>query len=89
MEQEILNVIEKYNLKEYCIAWYEKEHLDYIKEVAEKHISEDEEMADLKAQIKQERYEIQEILKSRAFKLGRKLTNKNLRLDLSEFDTLN
>lgn len=89
LAQRVLNVIEKYNLKEYCIAWYEKEHLDYIKEIAEKHISEDEEMADLKAQIKQEQYEIQEILKSRAFKLGRKLTNKNLRLDLSEFNAVN
>lgn len=86
LAKQILNVIRKYNLKEYCISWYEKEHLNYIKDISLQIIGEDDEIADMEAQIKREEYEIQETLKSRAFKLGRQLTAKNERLNLSEYE---
>ncbi len=85
LAKEVVNLIRKYDLKDYCIAWYEKEHLDYIKETACKEFGEDEEIADLKAQIKREEYEIRETLKSKAFKLGQILTKKEERLNLDEY----
>ena len=45
----------------------------------------EEEIAELEAQIKQEKYEIEETLKSKAFKLGRRMTNKQERIDLSNY----
>ncbi|WP_317346809.1 glycosyltransferase family 2 protein [Blautia argi] len=85
LAKKVIDVIEKYHLKDYCIAWYEKEHLDYIREMATKKISMEEEIAELEAQIKQEKYEIEETLKSKAFKLGRRMTNKQERIDLSNY----
>ena len=83
-QKKVISVIEKYELKDYCIAWYEKEHLDYIREMATKKFDPNEEIAKLEAQIKQEKYEIQETLKSRAFKLGRRMTPKKERINLRE-----
>lgn len=85
LAQKVIRVIEKYELKDYCIAWYEKEHLDYIREMATKKFDPNEEIAELEAQIKQEKYEIQETLKSRAFKLGRCMTKKEERIDLEKY----
>lgn len=86
LAKKVVDIIEKYELKEYCIAWWEREHLDYIKEIAGKTIDGNEEQEKLEAQIKQEIYQIQEILKSRAFKLGRLTTPKKDRMDLEMFE---
>ena len=85
LAKKVISVIEKYELKDYCIAWYEKEHLDYIREMATKKFDPNEEIAKLEAQIKQEKYEIQETLKSRAFKLGRRMTPKKERINLEKY----
>lgn len=85
LAKKVIGVIEKYHLKDYCIAWYEKEHLDYIREMATKKFSMEEEIAELEAQIKQEKYEIEETLKSKAFKLGRKMTKKSERIQLEDY----
>ena len=85
LAKQVVDLIHKYDLKEYCIAWYEKEHLDYIKDIADKEFGEDEEIADLRAQIKREEYEIRETLRSKAFKLGQVLTKKEERLNLDEY----
>ena len=85
LAKQVVDLIHKYDLKEYCIAWYEKEHLDYIKDIADKEFGEDEEIADLSAQIKREEYEIRETLRSKAFKLGQVLTKKEERLNLDEY----
>lgn len=42
----------------------------------------------LKQKIEREKYEIQETLKSRAFKLGRKFVKKQDRIDLKIFDEI-
>lgn len=86
LAQKVLNVIKEYQLKEYSIAWWEQEHLDYMKEISQKTFDKEEESKDLAAQIKRERYEIQEILKSKAFKLGRMTTKKEDRLDLKNYE---
>lgn len=84
--KKTMEIFKKHELKEYCIAWYEREHLDYIKEMATRVFETDEEVDRLEAQIKQETYQIEEVLKSRAFKLGRILTPKKERINLKMFD---
>ena len=79
-----LTSVKKYDIKEYCIAWYEKEHWDYMKEIAEKEIDLEEEIRELKEKIAQDKYQIREILKSKAFRLGRLTTKKRERIDLNK-----
>lgn len=86
LAKRVVDLIARYELKDYCIAWWEREHLDYIKEMADKEIDENEEKEKLEAQMNQEIYQIQEILKSRAFKLGRFMTPKKERLNLAIFE---
>lgn len=86
LAKKVVDIIEKYELKEYCIAWWEREHLNYIEEMAVKTIDGNEEKEKLENQMKQEIYQIQEILKSRAFKLGRLTTPKKDRMDLEMFE---
>lgn len=83
--KQVVEVINKYELKDYCIDWYERDHLNYIKETSKATFSEDEEKKRLIENIKREKYEIKEILNSKAFKLGRMFTKEANRLDLKPY----
>lgn len=84
LAKKVVDLVKKYDIKEYCIAWYEKEHWDYMKEIAEKEIDLEEEIRELKEKIAQDKYQIREILKSKAFRLGRLTTKKRERIDLNK-----
>ena len=85
LAKKVVDVITKYGLKDYCISWYEREHLEYIKNISRKQIGEEEERKKLEAQIAQEKYEISETIKSKAFKIGKKITPKKERMDMSRY----
>ena len=85
LARKVVNLIKEYDIKDYCIAWYEKEHWEYMKDIAEKKIDKEEEIREITQKIEQEKYQIREVLKSRAFKLGRFTTPKKDRINLDEF----
>ena len=85
LAQKVVNLVKKYDIKDYCIAWYEKEHWEYMKDIAGKKIDKEEEIREIREKMNQEKYQIQEILKSRAFKLGRLTTPKSERINLGDF----
>ena len=86
LSRKVLELIKKYELKDYCVAWYEREHLDYIKEMANKEISAEECKNELDSKIRDEKYQISETLKSRAYKIGRKFTKKEKRLNIKTYE---
>lgn len=83
LAQKVVDLVKKYDIKDYCVAWYEKEHWEYMKDIAGREIDKEEEIREIKEKMCQERYQIQEILKSRAFKLGRLTTPRSERMDIS------
>lgn len=83
-----LELFEKSGFHDYLIAESEKEHYQEMREWSRWMGKETDEIEKLKKQIEQDKYEIQETIKSRAFRIGRKLTKKNQQLDLNIFDEL-
>lgn len=86
LAKKVINLVNKYDIKDYFIAWYEKDHWLYMKDIAEKNFDKEEELREIREKADQEKFQIQEILKSRAFKLGRFTTPQKERLDISLFD---
>lgn len=84
--KQILEVFEKNNICEYLIAGYELKNYEAMKEWANWSGSSKEEIDRIKESIDSEKYEISETLKSKAFHVGRKLTKKSKRLDLTRFE---
>ncbi|MBR5800135.1 MAG: glycosyltransferase [Lachnospiraceae bacterium] len=85
---QFLKIMEENSVCEYLIADYELRNYETMKEWANWSGSSKEELANLKESIECEKYEILETLKSRAFHMGRKLTKKSKRLDLTKFDQI-
>lgn len=79
---KILDMIRKYEVEEYLIAENQQGHLAEIKEWVLNDISVEGELKNLIAKTEREKYEIQETLKSKAFKLGRFFTKKKQRINL-------
>ena len=73
------------NIEIWLMAEYEQELFKRLQELSLTQVDEYTEIERLSLKIEQEEYEISETLKSRAFKLGRFLTSKKDRLDLSKF----
>lgn len=89
--KKIMELISKNKFHTYLIADYEMERFKELSEWSMIEIedgNENMEMEILKQKIEREKYEIQETLKSRAFKLGRKFVKKQDRIDLKIFDEI-
>ena len=89
--KKIIELLEKNKFHTYLIADYEMERFKELSEWSMIEIedgNENMEMEILKQKIEREKYEIQETLKSRAFKLGRKFVKKQDRIDLKIFDEI-
>lgn len=84
--QRFFEILHINSIGEYMIAEHEKPNLETMKEWQLWDGNEQETIEKLKEQIEHEKYEISETLKSRAFKLGRRLTKKADRLDLSVYE---
>lgn len=80
--EQILNLIQKYEVREYLIAESQQGHLAEIKEWALNDLTVEDELKTLAEKTEREKYEIDETLKSKAFKLGTKLTRKKDRIIL-------
>ena len=81
--KKIMELISKNKFHTYLIADYEMERFNELSEWSMIEIedgNENMEMEILKQKIEREKYEIQETLKSRAFKLGRKFVKKQDRM---------
>lgn len=83
--EKILKIIQQSNIEIWLMAEYEQELFKRLQELSLTQVDEYTEIERLSLKIEQEEYEISETLKSRAFKLGRFLTSKKDRLDLSKF----
>lgn len=70
------------HVKDYLIAGYEQHHLTELKEWRISDISTDDEIEMIKQKIAREKYEIEETLGSKAYKIGRILTEKKKRISL-------
>ena len=80
--EQILNLIQKYEVREYLIAESQQGHLAEIKEWALNDLTVEDELKTLAEKTEREKYELDEPLKSKAFKLGPKLTRKKDRIIL-------
>ena len=87
LAQKTLELIYKYDpdFKEYYLEEEERKNLTYLKNISKKDVDFEEESGTLKKKILKEEYEIRETLKSRSLKMGRLITPKKDRLDLSEY----
>ena len=84
--EEFVNLLEKENHEgAYIILEYEIDHYNEMLEWTINDYSEEKELARLIKKIEHDNYEVQETIKSRAFKIGRLLTPESKRLDLSTF----
>ncbi len=86
--EKILAFIEEKQFKTYLLAEYEQELFKQLKEFSMTEKNELDEIRDMETRIEREKYEISETLKSRAFRIGRKLTSKKAHLDLSKFEQI-
>lgn len=80
----MLDLINQDNVKEYLIAGYEQDHYKKLQEWALSDISSKDELEMLKNKIEQEKFEIEETLKSKAFKIGRFFTKREKRINIQE-----
>lgn len=78
--ERVLDMLSKYGVEEYLIAEDQRAHLSEIKEWTLNDISVEEELKNLIAKTEREKFEIEETLKSRAFKMGRRFTPKKDRI---------
>lgn len=72
----------------YLLAEYEQWLYKRLKEFAITQIDKEAEIETLKKRIGRDKYDINEKLKSRAFKIGRGLTRKSERMDLLKFEEI-
>lgn len=87
LAQKTLELIYRYDPKfdAYYLDEGERENYKYLKNMAKKEVDFKEEARVLKKKIYREEYEIRETLKSQSMKLGRLITPKKDRLDLSDY----
>ena len=83
---EIIELFKKNNIATYLISEWEQPRYQEMIIWSMNKVDEDEEIENLMNLIKQEKYEISETLKSKSFKLGKKLTKKKERLDYSLYN---
>lgn len=86
--KKIIRIVYENNFHDYLINECEKGHYEELKEWSTMEIPEIDAVNDLKEKIEREKYEIKETLASRAFRMGRKFTNKNNRMDMRLFEEL-
>ena len=79
--QKMINIMEKYQVQEYWIVGYEKSHYKNFFEWKMNDITIDQQIKQMENKIEREKYEIDQTLESKAFKLGRMLTKKGERLE--------
>lgn len=80
----MIELMQKDNVKDYLIAGYEQLHLKELKEWQISDNSSEDEMEMLKKRIDREKYEIEETVKSKAFKLGKFFTKSRKRINVQE-----
>lgn len=80
--ERFLQLLKKYDVKEYLIPEYRQGLLAEFKEWALNDMTAEEELKDLIKNTDREKYEIEETLKSRAFKIGRFFTKKKSRINI-------
>lgn len=78
--EKMISIMKKYEIEEYLIAGYEREHYKCFFEWSLNDITIENEINVIKKKIEREKYEIEQTLESRAFKLGRALTKNKDRL---------
>lgn len=78
--ERILKLNQKYKVREYLIAESQQGNLAEIKEWALNDLTVEEELKTLAEKTEREKYEIDETLKSKAFKLGKIFTKKSQRI---------
>ncbi len=79
--QRLFSLMERYSCEEYLISENEQQLLRHLKEWSNDEMSDVDRLHDLVNRTKREKYEIDETLKSRAFKLGKILTPKKKRMN--------
>lgn len=77
---DFLKILKKYNAKDYLIGEVEQIYLKQIKEWSINEMSAEEELKNLIEKTKQEKFEIEETMKSKAFKIGKIFTKKEERI---------
>lgn len=78
--ERIFSLMKKYKAEEYLVAEREQAHLIEIKEWALNDLTVEDELKTLAEKTEREKYEIDETLKSKAFKLGKNFTKKSQRI---------
>lgn len=85
---QFMELLAKCEVREYLIADYEQNHYKEMLEWKLWSGNENNEVKELGERIEREKYEIAETLRSKAFRLGRKLTKKKERINLNEFEVV-
>ncbi len=85
---QFMELLAKCEVREYLIADYEQNHYKEMLEWKLWSGNENNEVKELGERIEREKYEITETLRSKAFRLGRKLTKKKERINLNEFEVV-
>lgn len=80
----MIELINQNDVKDYLIAGYEQHHLKEVKEWSISDTLSEDEIEMLKERIDQEKFEIEETLKSRAFKIGKLFTKNRKRINIQE-----
>lgn len=80
--ERFLQLLKKYDVKECLIPEYRQGLLAEFKEWALNDMTAEEELKDLIKKTEREKYEIEETLKSKAFKIGRFFTKKKNRINI-------
>lgn len=84
--KEIIELFKKNDFHLYLMAEWEMPRYLEMEMWSESEMTDEEETDDLIHMLEQEKYEIRETLKSKAFKLGRMITSKSERLDYTQFN---
>ena len=74
--ERMIEMMNKYNVELWCLSCCEREHYKSFQEWMINDITAEEELNQLIEKIDREKYEIDETLKSKAYKLGKLLTKK-------------
>ena len=82
---EIIELFNRNKFSLYLMAEWEVQHYEEILLWSKSKMKDEEEIENLRYMIEQEKHEISETLKSRAFKLGKTITSKNERLDYEKY----
>lgn len=82
----IIRLFEEKQCRLFLVDEAEQEHLLQLKEWSLLEGTAVDSVTDLEQRMEEEKYQIRETVKSRAFRLGRMLTPKEERLDLKEFE---